>query len=99
MSKLQERARKLEAEIDRYRKLHAEHKHLVDGAKEEANEHATFRKLQSQLNQTKLLLNTVQEQRKLLNDDNANLRRELDNIYTARRRSIIEDGMAWDAST
>ena len=51
----------------------------------------SFRKLQSQLNQTKLLLNTVQEQRKLLNDDNANLRRELDNIYTARRRSIIED--------
>ena len=42
----------------------------------------SFRKLQSQLNQTKLLLNTVQEQRKLLNDDNANLRRELDNIYT-----------------
>ena len=49
----------------------------------------SFRKLQSQLNQTKSLLNTVQEQRKLLNDDNANLRRELDSIYTARRLSMI----------
>ena len=47
MSKLQERARKLEAEIGRYKKLHAEHKNLVDGAKEEANEHATNHKLAS----------------------------------------------------
>ncbi len=54
----------------------------------------SFRKLQFQLNQTKSLLNTVQEQRKLLNDDNANLRRELDNIYTTRRMNSISGSNA-----
>ena len=44
---LQERARKLESEVGKYKQLHAEHQNLVDGAKEEANEHATNHKLAS----------------------------------------------------
>jgi chromosome segregation ATPase len=41
----------------------------------------SFRKMQTQLGQTKQLLGTIQEQRKLLSEDNDKLRAELDEVY------------------
>ena len=44
----------------------------------------SMRKLQSQLEQTRSLLDTVQQQREMLKNDNQNLRSELDTMYKQR---------------
>ncbi len=54
------------------------HKHQAASLSE------SMRKLQSQLEQTRSLLDTVQQQREMLKNDNQDLRSELDTMYKQR---------------